>query len=309
MADNKIVAGGRDDLDIDSSRCMRMRFSESGCRRCMEICPHGAVTLDSGLAIRSDLCRGCLLCTAVCPVGALEQRMDFAAILLQLSRVPEPVLGCVRTTERSHASLSCLGGLAEEHLLTLFHTVPGRLTLNLSLCADCPNSPVIPSLKQRLDAIANAGSRLGGCRAVIAESVQELHYRDESVDRRSFFKSFGHALLKNAQIILSSTDDQHKPQTEYALKRVPIRRELLNKTRAGLSRELADRVREHFDSCVSFDENCTRCHGCVAICPTAALQTDLTDTLPKFDQLLCTGCGLCEEFCLDGAVRISSERI
>ena len=81
MAESRTVTGSRDDLVMDTSRCLRMRFSESSCRRCIDICPHGAVTLDEGLAIDAVRCQGCLLCTAVCPVGALEQNNDFDVLM------------------------------------------------------------------------------------------------------------------------------------------------------------------------------------------------------------------------------------
>ncbi|ABQ24688.1 4Fe-4S binding protein [Geotalea uraniireducens] len=306
MAESRNVTGSKDDLLADASRCMLMRFSESSCRLCFDICPHGAVSLDGGLSINPQQCRGCLLCTAVCPVGALEQSSDFSACLARLSKVPEPILGCVRTNECSNGTVACLGGLSEEHLLALCHTLTGRLTLNLSLCGDCPNNPMITRLRQRLDAISEAGLSDSRCHINFAESAQDIHYRDESVDRRSFFKSFSNALFKNAAVILSATNEQTERRTEYAGKRLPIRRKLLNSTRNKLSQELVVRIRKHFDSCVSFDDTCTRCQGCAAICPTGALQTELSDIPPTFDQLLCTCCGLCREFCMDGALRIST---
>jgi len=100
MADsNKAAIGSRDDLIIDASRCLRMRFSESSCRHCVDICPHGAVILDSALTINPDQCHGCMLCTSVCPAGALEQNCDFHACLAKLAKVSEPILGCIRTKE------------------------------------------------------------------------------------------------------------------------------------------------------------------------------------------------------------------
>lgn len=304
MPDGRMRTGGRDDLRIESSRCMRMRFSESRCRRCINICPHGAVTFDGGLAINPEQCRGCLLCTAACPVGALEHNSDFDACMAQLSRVPESVLGCMRMKEHCNASLTCLGGLSEEHLLALYHTLAGSLTLNLSLCADCPNSSSISALKLRLEAISMADLACGTCSIDLAEAAQDIHFRDETVNRRSFFKSFGNALLKSAAVVLSGTNQQTEQRSDYAGKRVPLRRELINSTGIKLSRELEVRVSKHFDSCVSFDENCSACQGCVAICPTGALRTEESDRPPAFEQRLCTGCGLCCEFCLDGAVRI-----
>lgn len=306
MPDNGNLTGSGDDLSIDCSRCLRMRFCDSGCRRCLDICPNGAVSLDDGLSIDSRQCRGCLLCTSVCPAGALEQVSDFSACLAQLSRVPEPVLGCVRTNKCSHATVSCLGGLSEEHLFALCHALPGSLTLNLAQCGDCPNSAMLTILAQRLDTLSASGLSKGGCRIVIAESTQDIKYRAESVDRRSFFRSFGKVLLKNAAVMLSTTTEQTERRADYTGKRLPMRRELLNRTRSRLSPELELQVGTHFDTCVTFDDSCTGCQGCVAICPTGALLTGVMDEQPVFDYLLCTGCGLCREFCLDHAVRVSS---
>lgn len=309
MTDRKPVTGSRDDLVVDASRCLKMRFSESSCQRCVDSCPHGAVSLDGFLAINPNHCSGCLLCTAVCPVGALEQSSDFSACLAQLSKVPAPVLGCIRTKEKSNATLACLGGLSEEHLLSLCHALEGKLTLNLSLCGDCHNNRMVSPLRQRIAALSDAGLFQGNCRIELVESVQNIHHRDESVDRRSFFKSFRTSLFTSAAAILSTThNEQAERRSEYAGKRVPLRRELLNKTRSKISGEFSGLLGKHFDSCVSFEENCTKCQGCVAICPTGALKADLPDTFPIIEHLLCTGCGLCREFCLDGAIRVSPVR-
>ncbi len=304
MADTKTLTGSRDDLVVDVSRCLKMRYSESSCRHCVDICPHGAVSLGGFLAINPNHCSGCLLCTAVCPSGALEQGSDFSACLARLSRVPEPVLGCICNKDHSNASLACLGGLSEEHLLTLCHSLTGTLTLHLTACSDCQNNTMIPHLRQRIEVLSEAGLLEGGCSIVPAESAQDINYRDESVDRRSFFKSFRTSLFQSAAVILSTNNEQTGRRTEYAVKRLPIRRGLLNKYRNRISRELEEQVKKYFDSCGSFDTNCIKCQGCAAICPTGALQTETYGMPPTFEQRLCTGCGLCSEFCLDGALRI-----
>ena len=304
MADTGTVTGSRDDVAVDSSRCLRMRYSESSCRRCVDICPHNAMFMDGLLAINQNNCTGCLLCTTVCPVGALEQNSDFSVCLAQLARVPEPILGCHRTKEISNATMACLGGLSEEHLLNLRHSLAGTLTLNTSVCHDCPNSAMIVHLHQHIETLINNELLKDGCRFITAESAQDIKYRGEAVDRRSFFKSLRNSLFTGAAVIMTATGEQSEQHTPYGEKRQPKRRELLNLTRNKLSQELGVQIRKNFDSCVSFDENCTKCQGCVAICPTGALKTEVAEDPPIFEQLLCTGCGLCCEFCLDGAVRI-----
>ena len=303
MAEGRTDTGGRVDLLVDASRCLKMRFSDSRCRRCADICPQKALSLDGGLAVDPNRCSGCLLCTSVCPAGALEQSGNFSVCASQLSRVPEPVLGCVRTAERSNATLACLGGLSEEHLLTLCHFLSRELILNLTSCSDCPNNAMIPHLRQRLAALSVAGILDGGYRIVIAESATDIHFSYESVDRRGFFRSLRSSLFQSAAVILSGSE-QTERRSEYAGKRVPVRRELLNLIREKLPPEMETRVRKSFDSRIRCDDNCTACQGCVAICPTGALLTESPDDPPHFDPQRCTGCGLCVEFCLEGALRL-----
>lgn len=309
MAENRVLTGGRDDLIIDTSRCLWMRFCYSSCRRCVDICPHGAVTLEGGLAVNAELCRGCLLCTSVCPAGALEPNSDFSACLAKLSRVPEPILGCVRTTECSNATLACLGGLSEEHLLTLSHIITGSVTLNLSHCSDCPNILMAVTLKQRLAALSEAGLTSGFSRIVIAESPADICYRDQSLDRRGFFTSLRSSLFSSAAVILAPHNEVTDRRSEYAGKRIPTRRVLLNGVREGAPNDLRAGIQKRFDTTITIDGNCTACHACIAICPTGALLAEQPDAPPTFDRLLCTGCGLCPEFCLENALFMDPKHV
>ena len=299
-----VDTGGREDLRVDHSRCLRIRFSESGCRLCAAVCPRAAVDSAEILSVHPDLCGGCLLCTSECPSGALEARDDFAACLARLSRAPEPVLGCRRSAGCSHAALSCLGGLSEEHLTVLCHSLSGTLSLNLVACSDCPNGEAPARLRERLERLSRAGLLQDAAGITMVESAREIPFRGGAVDRRGFFRSLGRSLFQGAAVALSGAGEQKEQRTPYSEKRLPVRRELLNLVRSK-STELDLRIASRFDWFVSFDDCCTGCQGCVAVCPTGALGTGLPDTVPVFHQLLCTGCGLCSEFCLDGALHLS----
>jgi len=303
-SEKQLIVGSRDDLQIDSSRCLRTRFSDSTCNHCHAICPAAALSLEEGLIVNQEQCSGCLLCSTVCPSGALEQQADFQAIILQLRKVPEPVLGCCRSKEQAHTWLSCLGGLAEEHLVTLSQRLSGTLTLNLIHCDDCPNSAILPLLKERLQRMTTSGLTAGGCNLVTATYQEELQYQPEGVDRRNFFTSFRNSLFKAAAEVMQTSEKPAGRCSSYGDKRLPKRRELLNRTRSSLPEELQAAAAKQFDHSIRFNTACSACQGCVAICPTGALVSNEQEDHPAFVQERCTGCGLCVEFCLDQAISL-----
>ncbi|MHB8056932.1 MAG: 4Fe-4S dicluster domain-containing protein [Desulfuromonadaceae bacterium] len=307
MADS---TGSRDDLRIDSTRCLPIRFSGSSCRRCVDICPHHAISLEGRLAVDNERCTGCLLCTTVCLSGALEPIQDFDACLAKLAKVAGPVLGCGRTTDSSNAAMACLGGLSSEHLLALHYTLPGMtLLLNLSRCGDCANSAMLPILQERLQRSAAAAMDMGGCRIETIASADKIKVQHESIDRRGFFRSLGSTLFQSAAAAITATTVQGGQRSNYAEKRLPLRRVLLNRTINKLTPELQGPVRSRFDSSISFTSACTACQGCAAICPAGALQTEDRDVHPAFLRERCSGCGLCVEFCLDHAVSLTRSEI
>ena len=296
------MSGNRDDLCLDRSRCLRIRFNGSACCHCQETCPAVAILLEQGLEIDSKRCTGCLLCSTVCPTGALELSADFLACVARLSKVPEPVLGCSRTREQANAWLPCLGGLSEEHLLYLSRQLAGKLTLNISLCADCPNSVMLPLLQTRLSNLSEEGSY----RVSTAETADAVSHSDETVDRRSFFKSFRSSLFQTAAVVISAGTDRTELQSDYTGKRLPERRKLLLTILGKVEEETRYKLEERFFGRILFNENCTACQACAAACPTGALSRnrEQPDSPPLFIAASCTACGLCVEFCMEKGVEL-----
>ena len=57
---------------LDESLCAHSRASKTGCTRCLDLCPTGAITpAGDHVAIDADICAGCGACAAVCPSGAV----------------------------------------------------------------------------------------------------------------------------------------------------------------------------------------------------------------------------------------------
>ena len=62
-----------DDVTVDAARCVALRHRRITCRRCVEICPSGALSVE-GRAFEIDQasCTHCGACIAVCPAQALS---------------------------------------------------------------------------------------------------------------------------------------------------------------------------------------------------------------------------------------------
>ena len=72
----------------EAARCTHGAAGITGCTRCLDACPAGAVT-SAGEKVRFDpfLCQGCGTCTAVCPDGAVRYAHPAAAAMRRPSSV------------------------------------------------------------------------------------------------------------------------------------------------------------------------------------------------------------------------------
>lgn len=292
-------------LRLDRSRCLRMRFAESGCSHCTTICPSGAIATDDGISLQTERCTGCLACTAVCPSGALETNGEFPAILEALAshRLPVFVIGCRVSGPRSHKQLPCLGMLSPEHLLALFARGTVQIQLAAHACSGCPAGSMLEHLASRLHETARITGLALNRRIQLVTSEQDISFREENLDRRSFFTSLRSIAFQGVATALAPVS-RDNPGTSYRDKTLPERRALFLTVLRSLPTAEASAVRDAFFFTATFSDACDGCLGCVRVCPTAAIvETD--DACPSFVPERCTGCGLCREFCLEGAVDVT----
>lgn len=296
-------------LTVAPSRCLRMRYAESGCARCATVCPASAIGLEGGLELLERNCTGCLACTAACPSGALEAQADFGRLIAALASHPFPVLvvGCGKGGASIHHRLPCLGMLSAEHLLALYAAGGAAVQLYAVGCGACPAGSMLAGLTARLRQTGESCGLPLGERVRVVTDGREIDFREEALDRRGFFQSFRKLAFQGIATALAPPSTERQTLS-YMDKSLPERRVLLNAAIASLPGEGAAAVRKGFSFSIAFGAACDGCLGCVRACPTEALAEpggDSQETRPPlFDPERCSGCGLCAEFCLSGAIRL-----
>ena len=69
------------------SLCAHSRSDITGCTRCLDLCPTGAITPNgNAVAIDANVCAGCGSCASVCPTGAASYALPSADALMRRLR-------------------------------------------------------------------------------------------------------------------------------------------------------------------------------------------------------------------------------
>lgn len=292
---------------VDQSRCLRMRLSGFSCTECIDICSPEAIQInDKGIGVKRDSCSGCMLCTSSCPSNSFViDSQNFYKTIDILKNARAPVLGCsLREGVQAHAKIPCLGVVSEEHLVALMSLIDDEVQINLTNCGGCANRAVVAVLKDRLSKARRKIPTHISEKIKLIEDEADLHFKQISYTRRGFFGAVK-SHTAQAVIMLLKNDDQNAAQA-YSDKSLPFRRKLLNSTIVSVAEEEKKAIATNYYYSAHFDERCNRCDSCVAMCPTAALRVDGNGSEDRlvFDTFRCSGCGLCESFCIENAVRI-----
>ena len=92
-------------MDFTEELCAHSRSRIVGCRRCLDLCPTGAITpAGNHVSIDPNICAGCGQCAAVCPTGAAAYALPPADTLLRKLRATAHDLRASRRRARDRAA-------------------------------------------------------------------------------------------------------------------------------------------------------------------------------------------------------------
>jgi ferredoxin len=299
--------------------CAHARSGIVGCRRCLDLCPTGAIVPD-GNHVRIDgfICAGCGQCAAACPTGAAAYAVPPADGLLRIMRT---MLSTYREA----------GGARP---VILFHDDGhGAETIDaLARYGDGLPANVLPV---KVNEITQIG--LEAIAAAFAYGASAVRFLTRAKPRHDL--SGLHGAIALAQPIVAGlgfagsrvaaieTDDPDalgerlraietmdgaaRPATFAAIgkKREVVR--LALRELHGVAPQPVDIVAlpqgAPFGTLEVKVEGCTLCLSCVSACPTGALSDDPERPMLRFAEDACVQCGLCKATCPEKVIALKPQ--
>ena len=190
-------------------KCLRNDYFHNNCSFCMDICPENALALIRGkLNLLTDKCSNCGGCIGICPSEALSLE-SFNEIDFSLNN-KEELLTCQK-------NIPCLAMFDEHHLIYMA-LKNEELSCDLSKCEGCEVNKNSKIKTQIENIIKNSNRFLKD----LEIKKEVLIKTDIEINKRRYLFS---KILDKAKL---NSDEKEVIEDDY-LKRVPLKRELLNR--------------------------------------------------------------------------------
>jgi ferredoxin len=299
--------------------CAHARSKIVGCRRCLDLCPTGAIEPNGDhVAIDPSICAGCGQCAAACPTGAAAYALPPADALLRKLRT---LLAAYREAGGARAAVLFHDGEHGRDLIDALARYGDGLPANVL--------PVEVNEVTQVGLEAVAASFAYGAAAVRfltrAKPKHDLTGLQKTMALATpILDGLGFAGTRVASIetddpdaLAASLDEigpmeaATRPATFTAVggKREVVRL-ALRELHAAAPRPV-DVVPlpegAPFGSVEVNVEGCTLCLSCVSACPTGALSDDPEKPMLRFAEDACVQCGLCKTTCPEKVISLKPQ--
>lgn len=305
-------------IDFTPGLCAHSRSHKTGCTRCLDLCPTGAIEpAGDSVAIDPAICAGCGQCAAACPTGAAAYALPVVANLAQRLR-------------RGLAAWFAAGAATAP--VILFHDeghgaplIDAAARLGRGLPAHVIPVPVNEASQIGPETMAAALAwGAGGVRVLAHE--RPGHPLDGLAASLDLMGVICAAIGMDARACaLVQTDDPDaleaalwhpapaaRPQRSAFLP-PEDKRGLLTLAMAELIRtapapaEVIPLPRGAPFGTVNLNlDACTLCLSCVAACPAGALGDNPDQPMLRFSESACVQCGLCVATCPEDALNLTA---
>lgn len=302
-------------FDYDPEICAHGERGLTGCTRCIDVCPSGALSsAGERISIDSYLCHGVGSCATACPTGAIRYAF------------PKPG----EVLEQIRLLLSTYHSSSGAHPLLLFHDT-GQAQLP-RIAADMPEW-VIPV---EIEEVGSVGMEIWlGSLAYGAAGIGLLTTESTSVSvREELEKQVGYAsdilqgLGYRAQLIRLMAGEDAEVLSTLSL---PVEDLGIEHARFAVfdeKRTMLQMALDHLYAQTSSPQSlvslaagapfgeiqvdtkaCTLCMACVSVCPASALSAGAEAPQLSFIEWNCVQCGLCETACPEDAISLAARMV
>jgi ferredoxin len=301
-------------IDFNNDICAHARSRIVGCRRCLDLCPAGAIApAGDQVSVDPMICAGCGQCAAACPTGAAAYTLPPADSLMQKMRV---MLMSYRAAEGLYPVILLHD---DDHGRPLIDAVERHGT---GLPANVLPFSVNEVTQIGLETVAAAFAfGTSDVRFLVRErprqSIEGLHQTvalGESILRPLGFGSL-EVIACDDPDVLNAYLDAISPHASTARpaqfypqgpKREVMRlalRELHSAAPTPVD-FVALPSKAPFGKIEIDVAGCTLCLACVSACPTGALRDDPEFPRLRFVEDACVQCGLCKATCPEKVVTL-----
>jgi ferredoxin len=303
-------------VNFTAEICVHSRSRLTGCHRCLDLCPTGAITPDGHhVKINAEVCAGCGQCAAACPTGAATYALPPADALLHKLRA---MLLTYREAGGADAIMLFHDGRQGSALIDALARHGDGLPANVLPFAVNEVTQVGLEAVAASFAYGAAGIRfLLQSRPLhdVAGLSQTIAMADAIVSGLGFSGQRVSTIETDDPDVLGETlrGLEPGPTVDHpaTFKTVGKRRDLLRFALSELHRVapaptdvIALPEGAPFGAISVNVDGCTLCLSCVSVCPTAALRDDPERPVLKFVEDACVQCGLCQSTCPEKVITL-----
>ena len=286
----------------ESILCAHSRAEQTGCTRCLDACPTGAITpAGEHVTIDPMICAGCGACSSLCPSGAISY--DAPPV--------DEVLRRVQTLAKAYLDA---GGTAPRLLVVDGH---GAELIRLSarygrgLPAD-----VVPLELPAVGAFGHAEALAALAAGFASVALVPGPGADRAVLEHEIAltsaitgSTFGLIDTSDADALSGALYDAEVPVAlATPVRPMGTRRQITRQAAKALLPEAADPLPlpegAPYGAIAVNTDACTLCLSCVSLCPSGALGDNPDLPQLRFQEDACLQCGLCANICPEDAIAL-----